>query len=403
MVNTKTDASLVLLLLIAILLIAGAVVVFMIIRPDPFQESLSDGKPLNTLFVIEHEDRPLSSFVLMYYSDTNRAAIFDIPGSLGLIIQQINRMDRIDAVYDPRRIAPFQTEIERLLDIEISFSIVLDLENIGKLTDLLMGVEVFIPSPVNLYQDGLILFPSGINRLDGDKAISYLNYEVPEESMEMAVFRRQRFFSGLIRRLGEQSQFLSSSTPVSRLLYSLFRTDMNQRTLIRLVEEFAGIDIDRVNFQSVGGDIREVSGQSLLFPHMNGALIRDIVRQTQHILIQAPGSTFIDRSFTVEVLNGTTQTGLAGRTADLFRSFGYDIIAIGNADQNDIERTLIIDRSGYREMAIAFGEIIRCTNIRFDAPDHTEMESNFMFGSFEYRSDFTIILGRDFNGRFVTE
>jgi len=402
MKKIKIDASIALLLLIAVLLVIGIGVAVYLLNPDPFQESLADGRPVNVLFVIENEGKPLSSYVLMFSAETKRSAIIDVPGSLGLIIPQINRMDRIDAVYDSRRIGPFQTEVERLLGIDMAFSIVITLENLGRITDLLQGVEIFIPSLVEIFQDELILFPSGVNALDGDKAILYLSYELPEESRELSNFRRQRFFLGFLRRLGQQSQFLHNSE-VTRLFQSYISTAMNQRTLLRLIDEFSGIDTERVNIQTVGGDERDNAGQLLIFPHMNGALIRDIVRQNQVILVQPPGSYFIDRVFTVEILNGTTQTGLAGRTAELFRGFGYDIISIGNADRNDYERTLIIDRSGYREMAVAFGDIIRCSNIRFDDPEQAELDHDFIIQSFVYRADFTIILGRDFNGRIVTE
>ena len=402
MSKVKTDASIILLLIIAVILVVGIVGTVFVQRPDPFHESFSEGKPINTLFIIENEETPFSTYVLMFYPATGRAAVFDIPGSLGLIIQQINRMDRIDAVYDPRRITPFRNEVERLLGIDISFSIVITLDNLSKITDLIQGVEVLIPSPVDIFLDEHILFPSGERKLDGDKIRMYISYELPDENRELVNQRRQRFFRGFIIGLGEQNHFLGIPQ-VTSLFYSFLNTDMNQRTLARLINEIAAIDMEKINFQTVGGDIREVSGQSLIFPHDNGARIRDIVRQTQGILIQEPGSYFVDRTFTVEVQNGTTQTGLAARTAELLGGFGYEIVSIGNADRNDYDRTLIIDRSGYREMAIAFGDIIRCSNIRFDAPDQQNVEDEFFIRSFEYRSDFTIILGRDFNGRFVTE
>ena len=402
MSKVKTDASIILLLIIAVLLVVGIVGTVFALRPDPFQESFAEGKPINTLFIIESEETPFSSYVLMFYPATRRGAIFDIPGSLGLIIQQINRMDRIDAVYDPRRIAPYRNEIERLLGIDIAFSIVITLDNLSKITDLIQGVEVFIPSQVDVFLDEHILLPSGVSKLDGDKARLFISYYLPDENRELVNQRRQRFFMGFIRGLGEQSHFLGTPQ-VSTLFYSFLNTEMNQRTLVRLINEIAAIDMDRISIQTVGGDIREVSGQTLIFPHDNGARIRDIVRQTQGILIQEPGSYFVDRTFTVEVLNGTTQTGLAARTAELLGGFGYEITTFGNADRNDYDRTLIIDRSGYREMAIAFGDIIRCSNIRFDAPDQQNVEDDFIIRSFENRSDFTIILGRDFNGRFVTE
>ena len=400
--KVKIDASALLLALIGLLLAAGIAFVIFSFRPDPLRESLTGDRVINTLFVIEDEGKPLCSYLLMYYPATRRAAVFDIPGSLGLIIQSINRVDRIDTVYDHRRIGPFSNEIGKLLGIEVSFSVVITLENLGKITDLIEGVELFIPSPVDEYQDGHILFPSGVNILDGDKAEVYITYELPEESSELVNFRRQRFFIGFIKRLGEQNQFLNNPR-AAQIFYSLLKTGINQRTQTRLFNEFAGIDADRINIQSVGGNIREISGQALIFPHFDGSLIKEIVRQTLASLVRPTESTMGDRIFTVEVQNGTTVTGLAGRTAELFRGFGYDIISIGNADRNDYEKTIIIDRSGYQDVARTFAGVIHCTNIRFDSPESEDSEFGMDIQNYEYRADFILIIGKDFNGRYITE
>jgi len=396
------DASALLLILIGILVVAGIFFALVSLRSNPIEDSLSGDRVINTLFIIEDGDKPLCSYVLLYYPATKRAAVFDIPGSLGLILQRINRVDRIDTVYDPRKVTPFADEVGKLLGVEISFSIVITLENLSRIIDLIEGVEIFIPSPVNEFQDGHILFPSGVCCLDGDKAKVYISYELPEESVELANFRRQRFFMGFIKRLGEQNHFLKNPQ-VSQHFQSMLKTGINQRTRIRLFDEFAGIDTDRVSIQSVGGNVRTVSGQPLIFPYWDGSLIKEIVRQTLASIVQPAENTLGDRVFTVEVLNGTAVTGLAGRTAELFRGFGYDIISIGNADSNDYAKTLIIDRSGYQDMVRNFGGVIRCTNFRFDSPDSGNPEIDLNIQNYEYRADFTLIIGKDFNGRYVTE
>jgi anionic cell wall polymer biosynthesis LytR-Cps2A-Psr (LCP) family protein len=373
-------------------------------RSDPIEEALSGDRPISTLFVIEDQKKPLGSYVLFYYPPTRRAAIFDIPGEVGLIISRINRVDRIDTVYDPGRPALFEAEIEKLLGIEINFSVIMDLENLGKVVDLIEGVELFIPAPVEIYkEDTMILFPYGKTRLDGDKSRSYVTYELPEEDRELAYFRRQRFFTGLIKRLGEKTEYLKKPS-VTQLYQPLLKTSMDQRTRVRLFDELARIDMDRANIQSVQGATREVSGKPLLFPLYDGSLIKEIVRQSMAVLTRQQEGAVSDRVFTVEVLNGTSTTGLAGRTADLLRGFGYDVISIGNADRNDYETTEIIDRSGYEAMVRTFADIIRCRNIRFDtqAVESLEMGIEINIKNLAYRSDFTLIIGKDFNGRYVT-
>jgi hypothetical protein len=102
------------------------------------------------------------------------------------------------------------------------------------------------------------------------------------------------------------------------------------------------------------------------------------------------------------VLNGTAVNGLAGRTAELLSGFGYDIISTGNADNSSYQKTVIYDRSGYEDEAKTFADIIRCRNIRSEKPLPDDDEMELSMQNFEYRSDFTLIIGSDFNGRYVT-
>ncbi|MDR2111089.1 MAG: LCP family protein [Spirochaetaceae bacterium] len=403
MKRVRTDASPLLLGIIALLLAGGALFIFRALESDPIEEALSQDRVINTLFIIEKEGKPLCSYALLYYPATKRAAIFDIPGEVGLIIQRINRVDRIDTLYDPQRISAYAGEIENLLGVELNNSVVLTLENLGKIVDLIEGVEIFIPAALEIYDEPPVLFPSGIVRLDGDKAKTFITYELPEEDPELVRFRRQRFFLGLIKGLGEKNEILKSPQVV-RLYHSFMKTGMNQHTRIRLFDEYAGIDIDRVGIHSIGGITRVVSGQTLLFPSYDGSLIKEIVRQTLGGLTRQGEGVVSERVFTVEVLNGTAATGLAGRTAELLRGFGYDVISIGNADHNNYEKTEIIDRSGQEDMVKTFAEVIRCENIRYEPLDldNLEMDQEMNLQNFEYKSDFTLVLGRDFNGRYVT-
>jgi anionic cell wall polymer biosynthesis LytR-Cps2A-Psr (LCP) family protein len=399
--KTKTDASFFFLGIIGVFLAGGIIFAFLHLRSDPLEDSIAENRVINTLFIIENEEMPLASYVLMYYPATKRAAVFDIPGSLGLIIERIDRVDRIDTIYESRRTAPFEHEIENLLGVDISFSIVFDMEKLVKIVDLIEGVEIFIPSPVEVYQDNPILFPSGVTRLDGDKARLYISYELPDENRELVNARRQHFFLRFIRRLGERNDSLHNPK-VAQVYRSFFRTAMNRKTLERLFDEFAGIDMDRVNIQAVGGNLKEVSGQDLILPHWDGNLIKEIVRQSLGALVRPAEGSLSERVFTVAILNGTAVNGLANRTAELFRSFGYDVISVNNADRNDYPQTRIIDHSGLEEAAGAFADIIRCKNISYDILAGELEESDINIQNFDYRSDFTLIIGRDFNGRYVT-
>jgi len=397
----KGDASVILLGLIIILFVVGIIFSVFTFRSNPVDDALSANRVINVLFIIEDNKTPVSTYVLMYYPVTKRAAIFDIPGDLGLLIARINRVDRIDRVYDSVKIAGYESEIEKLLGIEINFNIVITKENLISIVDLLEGVEIFIPSPV-FYRDDeeIILFPSGITVLDGDKAGIYATYSLPHEDSEMEVFRRQRFFLGFLNRQIQMNEKLQNPS-ASKMYHSLFRTNISQKTLSLLFNEFNNIDTDRTNIQSVTGNLREVSGQMLIIPHWDGNLVKEVVRQTLGTLTREIEDHMIERTLTVEVLNGTAINGLAGRTAEMIRSFGYDVISIANADRNNYENTLIVHRSGDDTLVKAFADVIRCTNIRREALMNPENEHDPINQNFEYKADITLLIGRNFNGRYV--
>jgi anionic cell wall polymer biosynthesis LytR-Cps2A-Psr (LCP) family protein len=381
--------------------IAGAVFAIIALQSDPLEAVFAEDSVINTLMIIEKNDKPLSSFVLMYYPFTKRAAVFDVPGEIGLIIQSINRVDRIDAVYISKRTKPFENEISKLLGAEIDFSIVFDIDNLGKLVDLMEGVEIFIPSPVQIYGEGTesapILFPSGMVKLDGEKANQYISFVIEDDESDSAAFRRQRFFKGFLKTLGERSEYLQHPQ-IARIFNTLIESDMNQQFRDRLFSELAYIDTDRMNVQAVGGNARDVSGQNLIIPFYDGAYIKDVVRQALVTLTRQGEGSLADRVFTVEILNGTPTSGLARRTSELIQGFGYDVITVGNAGNNDYAFTEIIDRSGMNEIGDTFADIIQCENVTREIYNPEELDSQSM----EYKADFTLIIGRDFNGRYVT-
>ena len=398
----KSDASIFLLVLIVLLLILGIIFAIYTFRSNPIEDALASNRVINVLFIIEDNRMPVSTYVLMYYPATKRAALFDIPGDLGLLIARINRVDRIDRVYDPNRISGYENEIEKLLGIDINFSVVITKENLVSIVDLLEGVEIFIPSSVSHMEgDELILFPSGMTILDGDKASVYATYTLPHEDSDVIAFRRQRFFLGLLDRQIQRNEWLANED-AAKMYHSFFRTNMSQRTLGLLFNEFVYIDTDRTNFQSVTGNFREVSGQVLVIPHWDGNLIKEVVRQTLGTLTRDIEDHLLERVLTVEVLNGTAVNGLAGRTAEILRSFGYDVISIGNADRTTYENTVVINRFASENMVQEFAGIIRCTNIRNELIVYDGQEDEPLNTSFEFSADITLLIGRDFDGRYVT-
>ena len=137
------------------------------------------------------------------------------------------------------------------------------------------------------------------------------------------------------------------------------------------------------------GSSRIVDGKELIFPHFDGQLLKEIMKQTRESLASQDPFAEEDLTVGVEVLNGTTVTGLAGRAANVFQSFGYEIVAVGNADNQDYLKTVILDRKGRIDAAERVAKLIRCERA------YTRMEEGA-----DLAVDVTVILGKDFDGRY---
>jgi len=394
------DSSFMLLLLIILIVAAGAMGIYYFSKTDPLEEILSDERVLNILLNLEEDNKVIGSYVILYYPPTQRASVFDVPIETGLIIKSLNRVDRIDVLYKGPDSPEYTKEIENLLGLRIPFTVSMNLKQLEKMIDLVEGISLFIPEPVDQYNPKIpMLLPSGFVKLDGSKAIAYATYTLENDvhEAESAILRKQKVITALLTRLNEK-QMLFKHPQIKTFFTSLISTTMNAESTLRIFQELMNIDVQRLSLQRVGGTVKTVSGKSLIFPFYDGTLIKEIVKQAITGLVRQGEGEFPDRVFTVEVLNGTSTNGLARNTAELIKGFGYDVLSYGNADRNDYEKTQIINRSKYPEVAQALGSVIKCKNITNEAPPDV-LNAPL---DISYTADFTLIIGKDFNGRYVT-
>jgi hypothetical protein len=273
----------------------------------------------------------------------------------------------------------------------------LSLDHFSRLADLLSGFEVFIPIPVDIKTETEhILLPSGAVNLDGDKLRTYVTYTDPNDQDGEATNRKQKAWLSFFRALGDKSSAAFSGT-LFPVIKSGFRSNIPEKSFRELLREMSRIDAERLVPQRVTGSRREVDGKMLLFPFYDGQLLKDIIRQTLGGLASESAAAQ-ERIYALEVLNGTKKQGLARNTSELYQSFGYDVIKTGNVeDSSDYDKTVIIDRIGNPAVAATIGQVIQCSNVQTTSVESQDASD---YGT-EATVDFTIILGKDFNGRYV--
>ena len=394
--NPNSNKGAFLLLLIFLILITVTVGLALSLRVSTVDENLKTDRVIKTLVVMEDKKRVLFTDVFIYYPVSQRGALINILENTGAIFSSLGRVDSIESVYLEKGIDSYKAEIEKLVGQSIPFYINLNLTKFGELTDMLGGMKVFIPSPIDAKNDEgeRWLLPSGVVSLDGDKIQSYLNYERSDENEEDLIERRQNVILAFFAALSRNEKIIRDKNSFAEISKRM-DSNLDDKEFHRLVSIISQVDSEHLTPQTITGSKRIVDGKTLLFPYYDGQLIKDVFKQVSNSLISLDNAN-VNRTYVLEIQNGTTVQGLARNTMALLQSAGYDILTTGNADSNDYEKTVIINHIGNAEIAKSLGDFIHCSNIveesvSLDA-DSTTAVSNV---------DFTIILGKDFDGRYV--
>ncbi len=385
------------LILIVLVIASVSIVVAFSLRTDTVGESLENDQVIRVLYVMEDEPGDaIMTEMLVYYPVSKKSAIVNIPANIGAIYSSLGRVDGIAAIYKEKGIDVYKSEIENLLGTKIPFYTIVTLADFVKLSDMMGGMRVFIPEPIDAVSDNgeRWLLPSGAVTLDGDKISVYLRYRLPEENDTDIYERYQNVMTAFFTQLSDYKSVILGKRNFSAYS-SLLSTNLEQKDFYKLMTLLSGMDTEYIMKQNVTGSARNVDGKILVFPLNGGDFIKQAVAQSTNMLIST-GSTKTSRIYVLEIQNGTSVQGLAHNTAILFQNASYDILSTLNAARNDYENTVIIDHIGNKEIAKMVGDFIHCTNIREEEvkPDDagTDTAANV---------DFTIILGEDFDGRYV--
>ena len=380
------------ILIAAIVIIIAGTIVFLYsrVKTDLVSEYIDQEKEIPVAFLVSENDQIIISNLVIFHPVTNKTAVIDVPPNTSTLIKSMERFDRMDMLYTHGQPEEYIAEMSQLLDVEIPFYIDISINDLNNFITVLGGVEVFIAYPVEeVSEEKIVLLPSGRVNLDGDKAVTFIRYSDQDAQLEEITDRKLAFVKALMFSLGKQYEMLGNGS-VSRLLSKYYTSNLNRQALQTLFTGYSAIEPDSIAVIETLGKIQMLEDLELLLPRNDGQLIKQNVEQARESLAKlgTPGTD--DLVIVLEILNGTDITGLASRTAQLFASYGFDVDIFGNADHNEYENTMVLDRTGNISLAQRVASVINCQRIE------TEVYSENTAGI-----DVTVILGKDFDERTV--
>lgn len=225
--------------------------------------------------------------------------------------------------------------VERLLGIQINYTVKIDYNAFRQFIDAIGGVEMEIER--DMYYDDPsqnlhINFKGGtVEHLYGKKAEEFFRWRKNNDGTGLA--------DGDIGRIGNQHKFIqkviekcTSPSIVLKVpdiidaLGSNIQTNMSTGKLLSYALDIVKIDSSTVKMWTLEGDFKTIGGQSYVV--MNKNYNKELFKALHNT-----GDTTVDKTnLGVLVLNGTKINGLAGEVKSKLELLGWTIVDVGNAN-----------------------------------------------------------------------
>jgi LCP family protein required for cell wall assembly len=229
--------------------------------------------------------------------------------------------------------------------VQVGFNGVVDTVN------ALGGVNVCLPYAVDDPKSGLKL-PAGTSHVNGIMALAYVRARYIDPTADIGrMQRQQRFLSSMLDRATSAGVLLNPVKLESFLNAALSSIKMDQGMsrdeLLDLANDLQNISPKDIRFLTVpikNAALQTPDGEALLWDSAKAHELFQTLDADKPLVKNQKGSAVAvaPSDISVQVLNGSTVSGLAGEVSNDLQNAGYHIAASpGNADSTDTTTTVI--------------------------------------------------------------
>jgi polyisoprenyl-teichoic acid--peptidoglycan teichoic acid transferase len=367
----------------------------------------------------DHEGADLTDTILIASVDPihKKAAILSIPRDLYIQPEGYGAM-KINAVYATARnealnnsgnrdqvkqaeaagFKALEKAIERTIGLPIHYHASIDFEGFKKAVDAVGGVQMNVAEPVyeRMAIDGrsyVLNVQPGLQEFDGQRALAYSRSRYTSTRGDFSRSERQRALLVALKDRIFTLGTLSNPAKINQLMNAFggrIQTNLGIEELLRLYEIGQQINTNEIDSIGLADPPNEfltttmLNGQSVVIPR---AGVNDY-QEIQNFVRNTLRDGFIaNEDATIAVYNGTYVAGLAARTAENLKSYGYSVGEVADAPTKGYKETVIVDmRDGNNKFTRRYLENRFRTKMVTNLPDTSIAEGS---------ADFVIILGQN--------
>ena len=351
---------------------------------------------------------------------TNRIGALSIPRDTRVNISPLG-YTKINHTYAYGGVNLLRQAVSDFLGMPMDYYVKLDLKGMAAVVDDLGGVDIDVEKNL-FYRDqaaGLMIHVNkGVQHLDGETAIQYLRFRQDREGDIGRIRRQQLFMQSFAKQITKPTSMLRLPELMRSMSHAV-ETDMSIMQVVGLGQEMAEVFhsgtvvkgtvpgsvalIDGVSYwrpdivkldSVIRNTITRVSSASVVQSHVKtvdvkaSAESRRFVKSEEVVRVAEQGdlskSTFKQRVFVIEVLNGSGRKGVAMDTAGFVKRKGIKVKRFGNAGSFQYKQTLLIDWKGSLEKALAIANLL-----------HIDPQHIIVYDRPEKPLDATVVIGRD--------
>ncbi|MFE4481712.1 LCP family protein [Kitasatospora sp. NPDC056789] len=280
-----------------------------------------------------------------------------------------------------------QNAVEKLTNLRVDHTIVVDFNGFASMTKAVGGVEVCLPNDIhegdlnpNLGRKGKLLFAKGKQKVEGQSALDYVRvrHGIGDGSDIGRTKRQQAFLSSLIKEVKSHGMDPTTLLPLADAATKSLTVDPGLGSAAKLLSfamELKDVDLHDIKFLTVPWryegprvalvhpDVdqlwaalkadRTIDGQDASAPAEAGSASPAADPVTTPAAAPAPTAAPDAKAAEVKVsvLNSTGETGLGGRAAETVKGAGYTVTGVGNAVGKPRSTTVVEYGTGERTAA----------------------------------------------------
>lgn len=288
------------------------------------------------------------------------------------------------------------------IGIPIHYHAVIDFAGFAKAIDTVGGVTVNVPQTGVVYEPNMWILggridlnvQQGTQSFNGRKALAYTRSRYTSSRGDFDRSERQRLIMVALKDKVFSAGTYGNPLKISQLMSDFgnhINTNLTLNEVKRLYE--IGNEIPSNKIASVGladppndyVTTGMIHGQSVVYPKAGLDNYKDIKFFVRNRL---KDGYLADENATVAIYNGTNIAGLAGRTSDDLKSYGYNISTVADAPKKGTQTTIVVDlRNGAKKYTKRYLEN------RFKTTATTSLPADYRINP--GNADFVIILGQN--------